>query len=104
MDRLEHLLVILGEESAEIAQDCAKALRFGLHDSWDSGASNIQRIDQEFNDLIAVATMINEEMGGNFLIIDQQKMSKKRAKVEKYLKYSQELGTLKEELDEHRNN
>lgn len=32
MNRNEHILTTIAEECAEVAKECAKALRFGLHD------------------------------------------------------------------------
>jgi len=31
MNRMEHLLAVLAEECAEVAQRCSKAQRFGMH-------------------------------------------------------------------------
>ena len=98
MNRLEHLLVILMEECDELSQDTAKALRFGVHEQRDLPTSNAQRMNQEYNDLAAVIGMINAEMhlqGGGAIFNNDADMARaKRKKVEKYLKYSEECGTL----------
>lgn len=98
MNRLDHLLVILMEECGELAQDTAKALRFGIYEQRDLPTSNLERMQKEYNDLLAVVAMINEELchGGasTGLCHDVMMRDAKRAKVEKYLEYSGELGRL----------
>lgn len=93
MTRQEHLLTIIGEECSEIHKECSKALRFGLEDK-EPGQSltNAQRIIQEFNDLVAVMSMMGEDfLEGAF---DLQSLEVKKMKVEKYLLYSAERGTV----------
>lgn len=61
MDRLEHLLVILSEECAELSKEVSKALCYGLNDYAPSSIeTNAQRIVSEFNDLVAVFRMLVE--------------------------------------------
>lgn len=92
MDRKQHLLVTLAEECNEVAQRVSKALRFGLEEI-EPGQSlnNVERIEQEFADLTAVYEML--------YLSDPDETDKetKKAKVEKYLQYSNLLGTLNEE-------
>ncbi len=92
MNRLEHLLIIFAEESAEIVQDVAKALRFGLDEGRDIDCTNAQRIKKEFNQLLAVADMLTTE--GVDLRDDPEIQQAKKDKVEEYLKYSEKCGTL----------
>ena len=92
MNRLEHLLVILMEECAEVAKETSKALRFGINEQRDLPTSNYERIQKEWSDLQAVIDMIGDEGFPIIACIDE--MDAKRAKVEKYLKYSIECGTL----------
>lgn len=93
MTRQEHLLTIIGEECAEVHQRCSKALRFGLEEvQHGQSLTNAQRIIQEFNDLVAVVKMMGEDFTkGAF---DLQAMEAKEKKVEKYLSYSAECGTV----------
>lgn len=96
MNRLEHLLTILGEEGVEVAQRCSKALRFGL-DEIQPGQdlSNAERIRGEFIDLLTVMTMLVKE--GVIAAVgddDLPAMETKRQKVEKFLQYSRNCGTL----------
>lgn len=96
MDRLEHLLVILSEECVELAKECSKALRFGL-DGCEPGTTitNRTKIINEFNDLYAMIQMLSEDgVFNNSVILDINKIRTKQQKVEKYLKYSEGVGTL----------
>lgn len=100
MTRIEHLLVILTEECAEVSQRCAKALRFGLTEIQPGHeASNAARIEDELVDLLAVIDMLEDE--GAFSVagftIQYDTTRKKREKVDRYLDYSRECGTLSEE-------
>jgi NTP pyrophosphatase (non-canonical NTP hydrolase) len=100
MTRHEHLMTIAMEECAEVAQRIAKAQRFGMsqiqQDADDKPEenpgrlSNRARIVDELNDLMAMMEMI----GISLLDIDGKKMYAKREKVERYLKRSQQCGTL----------
>ena len=101
MNRLEHLLIIFAEESAEIVQDVAKALRFGLAEGRDIDCTNAQRIKKEFNQLLAMADMLTAE--GLDLRDDPEVQQQKRDKVEEYIEYSKECGTYTEET-KHENN
>ena len=106
MDRKEHLLTILGEECSELHQDICKALRFGMNDkSPISVLDNTQLMFKEFNDILAMVDMINEYVTNEpwngvtyteegILYRDENMIQAKKAKVEKYLLYSKEKGTL----------
>jgi hypothetical protein len=90
MTREEHLLDILIEECAEVIQRATKAKRFGLTEVQpDQPLTNIQRIVYELNDVVAVADMLLETEW-----IDPAALVTKCGKVEKYLAYSKECGTL----------
>lgn len=97
MKREDHLLVILAEEAAEIVQDTTKALRFGLDEVYQvTGLSNRDRLINECNDLLAVIEMLQADGTLPKVIVDRIKVEKKKAKVEQYLRYSEELGRLEE--------
>ena len=96
MNRKEHLLTILAEECMEIGKECTKALRFGIEDHHPTQTgTNDQKISDEYNDLLAVIAMLNDE-GFLHVTIDKDKIEKKKERVEKYLLYSKEHGTLNE--------
>ena len=95
MNRLEQLLVICGEECSELHQETCKALRFGIHEQRDLPTSNHERMQKEYTDLLAMINMLNAE--GLALYYDATLVQAKREKVEKYLLYSKECGTLTQE-------
>lgn len=96
MNRKEHLLTILAEECMEIGKECTKALRFGLEDHHPTQTgTNSQKINDEYNDLLAVVDMLNEE-GFLDTHVNVEKIKNKKERVEKYLLYSKEHGTLNE--------
>lgn len=92
MTRLEHLLWVLAEECAEVAQRVSKAARFGM-DEVQPGQelTNEERIWQEMNDLAGIGEMLIALRGQGGLSRDA--MDAKKAKVEKFLLYSIECGT-----------
>ena len=92
MNRLEHLLVIFSEECSEVAQETSKALRFGINEQRDLPTSNRERIAYEFSQLMAMKAMLEAE--GIHIPISLDVMNAKQEKVEKYLLYSEECGTL----------
>ena len=94
MNRLEHLLTILGEEGAELAQTASKANRFGVFEQRDLPTSNAERMQIELNDVIAMVRMLNIEIPELNLHFDEQMIQAKIVKVERYLLYSKECGTL----------
>jgi NTP pyrophosphatase (non-canonical NTP hydrolase) len=93
MNRTEHLLTILGEECAEVAQRCSKAVRFGLEESQPGQEkTNAERISEEMSDLIGVFEMLLAS--SSVPLMSGDLIEAKKAKVEKYLAYSKHCGTL----------
>lgn len=96
MTRTEHLLDILIEECAEVIQRATKAKRFGLKETQPGQEhDNAERISYELADLFAVVELLEEEealVEPHYL--DGAILNAKKEKVEKYLKYSVECGTL----------
>jgi hypothetical protein len=95
MTRQEHLLTILGEEAVEVAKRCSKALRFGL-DEVQPGQEldNQERLIEEVNDMAAVLQMLQAEGLLPSPLTDDRMIEAKRAKVEHFLEYSKQCGTL----------
>ena len=97
MNKIEHLITCLGEEGAEITQDCCKALRFGLDDRNvlnPTGPTNRERIITELNDLMAV---VEDLVFWGVLPRDWEKpsvKSLKHAKIDKFLAYAKKVGAL----------
>ncbi len=103
MNRQEHLLTILGEECSELHQEISKALRFGINEQRDLPTSNLERMQKEFNDLLAMIEMVNKELikdkSPKILHFNRSLTESKIKKVEKYLLYSKECGTLSNQQD-----
>lgn len=97
MTRKEHLLTIASEECVEIAlamaQRLSKALRFSLVEVQPAQPfTNAERIMQEFDDLVAVVEMCQHE--GILPAGSNERVAAKKRKVEEFLAYSEEVGTL----------
>jgi len=94
MQRKELLLVILMEECDETSQRASKAIRFGLNEIQpEQPQTNAQRLIYEFNDIVGVMEFLQEE-GLIEKVIDREAIEKKKAKLKKYLKYSEEIGAI----------
>jgi NTP pyrophosphatase (non-canonical NTP hydrolase) len=90
----------VAEEAVEVAQRATKALRFGTEEVQPGQAlSNLQRMRGELCDLLAAFEMVYDEAGHQFGI-DLDAIAAKKAKVEKFLAYSRELGTLTDGVSE----
>lgn len=104
MTRTEHLLVILMEECAEVAQRASKAVRFGLAEIQPGQEkTNAQRLMDEVNDFIATYQMLAGPIvspttplfafpGGADAF--KAAFAAKQEKIERFLVYSAECGTL----------
>lgn len=97
MTLTQYYLVKLAEEAAEVAQIALKAAHFGLSEVQPGrDESNAQRIYAELNDVNAMVHRLGEVSNGEFWFDigqpDHFAISKKLAKVEHYLAYSQSLG------------
>jgi hypothetical protein len=93
MTRTEHLLTILAEECAEVAQRVSKALRFGLAEVQPGQPhTNAERINAEVSDLMAVLEMLHDAgalpvLSPSMAVYKLAALSKK-VKVEKFLEFS----------------
>jgi len=93
MNKEQLLLTILAEECAEVHQRCSKAIRFGMQEvQQGQPLNNKERILLEFNDLIATVELLFDCKSTD--LIDEGKLKAKKEKVEKYMNYSIELGTV----------
>lgn len=94
MTRTEMLLTILAEECNETAQRVSKAIRFGLGEIQEGQTlTNAERIIYEFSDTLAVMEILVKE-GSLSTLFDNKVIISKKEKIEKYLNYSEEVGTL----------
>lgn len=97
MDRLQYLFSKLGEEAAELGQIALKGQQFGPDEYYaklQPQRSNMERMHGEFNDVLAVIEVINNELEpeGTHIVRDQALIDAKKKKIEKYFRYSQECG------------
>lgn len=92
MNKQQYLLTKLAEEAAEVGQRALKMQQFGKEEK-EPGQdfTNEQRLNQELNDLSMIVRLLKEECGLD-LYTDPWWFDIKKPKVEKYMKYSQELG------------
>lgn len=94
MTRTELLLVLLMEECDETSQRASKAIRFGLDEVQEGQElNNAQRLCYEFNDIVAVVDILRND-GLLDKTIDPEAILLKKAKIEKWLSYSADCGTL----------
>jgi hypothetical protein len=99
MTRNEMLLATVAEECAEVAQRATKAIRFGLDEIQEGqGLTNAERIMVEFADLFAVMTRLQDaDLIPRFDAHFYAMVGKKTQKIEQYLGYSQQCGTLEKQ-------
>jgi hypothetical protein len=100
MTRQQLLLIMLMEECDEVSQRASKALRFGLKEIQEGqDLDNAERICLEFNDLFTIVDMLSAEKSlPEDKLLDIFQLDAKKAKVEKWLKHSQDQGVLKNEV------
>jgi NTP pyrophosphatase (non-canonical NTP hydrolase) len=95
MTRTEHLLTIVAEECAEVAQRCSKALRFGLAEIQPGQPfTNAERIGMEYHDLVAAMILLARMDAGVIPDDLTTRLEAKRQKIERFLEYSRECGRL----------
>jgi NTP pyrophosphatase (non-canonical NTP hydrolase) len=82
-ERTEHLLACLAEESGEVTQLVGKCLRFGISDHHPKTGNipNIELLQREYNDLLAVA----ETLG---LYRDPALIAAKQERIRRYMDYA----------------
>ncbi len=98
MNRREHLLTIFAEECAEVAQRASKSKRFGDSEIQPGQLfTNGERVNVEYIELLALHDMLVAEGICPPLPPEAGLLSakeRKRARVEEYLAYAAECGTL----------
>ncbi len=94
MNETQYLLDVLSEECNEIAVRASKAIRFGL-DEIQPGQSltNAQRLALELDDLYGTIELLNERHPGTY-IPNRDNIIAKKAKIAKFMKYSEQCGTV----------
>ena len=96
MNRQQYLLTKLAEEASEIAQIALKTQQFGIDEKLPGqDLTNRDRIEMEFNDLLGVIKLLNQEFGCK-IRIDEDMIAAKAAKINKYFQYSIDCGQIKD--------
>jgi hypothetical protein len=97
MNRQEYLIVKLIEESAEVIQRATKILTFGKDEVQpEQEKDNSERLVAEFNDMLAVLEMVIESGVELRRIADPIALSKKKTRVEEFMKLSRAQGCLQD--------
>lgn len=86
------------EECGEILQEGSKALRFGINDRFEDRPSVQEKMVNELNDLHGVLTMLIQEGIIPRTYIDPVKVQAKIQKIETYMLYAKEKGTLSDNV------
>lgn len=92
MNRKEQLLTILIEECGEVIQAATKALRFGLDDYYKQPPDNKEKISAEMADVMGTFFLLIKE--GILDAPEQSLILGREKRIENYLLYSKEKGTL----------
>lgn len=92
MNKTEYLLTVLAEECTEVTHAVTKSLRFGLDDKWKDNPTNKQQISQEMADVMGTFFYLLQE--GIIDPPEESLVQAKKEKIDKFMQYSRERGTL----------
>lgn len=93
MNLKQYLLICLMEECNEVAHAASKMLRFTENDSpVIGGITNLQNLQKEFNELIAVVELLETE--GIMVLRDTNCIADKKRRLADYMHYSKLLGVI----------
>ena len=93
LNKGQFLLLKLMEECAEVSQEASKCIQFGLYETYvEVGISNKERLERELNDLQAIIEIIKEQLCVDSNFSKLEDVEDKKEKLNKYLKYSHQLG------------
>lgn len=91
MTPTDHVLAVVAEECAEVAQRVTKALRFGLKEVQPGQEyTNAQRIMHELADLLGAVEMLQDDR--SIPMVERWRINEKKVRVLKYLDHSRSLG------------
>lgn len=99
MNRLEHIMTCVSEESHEVGQRACKALRFGLDEVQPGQAlplTNWDRMLGEYHDLMAMMIMLAMERGQSpdDILPPSEVLLAKMQRVEDYMHLARSGGAL----------
>lgn len=93
MTERQYLLVKLAEEACELGQIALKTAHFGVYEQqFEDGPTNIDRVNDEFNDLLGVLELLRTEHSITDVGMDSDKIVAKMAKLKHYMNLSKSLG------------
>ncbi len=92
ISELQHLMAKLASEASELSHAVLKGIEFGIDHPYPDGKTILQKIEEEYNDVLGVVKMLNE-LG--FLINARDDLIKaKVTKVTDYMGVAQAHGVL----------
>lgn len=91
----QYIISVFIEECNEVAHAASKVNRFTPHDSHTiGGPTNLETLHSEWNDLLAMQEMLEEQ--GIILTRDPGRIARKKQRVLDYMNYSKQLGVVKD--------
>jgi hypothetical protein len=91
MTREQYLFQCLAEELGEVAKECLKASRFGPLCDWHRGETNLKRLNIEWSQVRALMSVIETELGYQFVTYPSE-VEKKKLLFEQFYQHSVDLG------------
>ena len=91
MNKVEYLMLCLGEESAEVAKEASKCIRF-TNGHRHANHTNLERLQIEYSQLLAVIFKLREE--GVEIELIPEEFEKKLRNLYDFMDVSRGLGTL----------
>lgn len=88
----QHLLLLLMEECGEVAQAAAKCIRFTPEHATVDNPTNFENLVLEFNDLIAIVELLQEE--DLHLERIEHLVEYKKLRLKTYIQISKDMGTV----------
>jgi hypothetical protein len=102
LTEFDYLIATLGEECGEVQQVVGKILRFGPQNDYPkyNNLANMIVLMHEVHDIVAVYEMALIEYQKTYgvcfpISLDQDRLEKKKLKVEKYMEYSKRVNRLR---------
>jgi hypothetical protein len=95
MNVTEHLMQCVAEECGEITQAAMKCTRFAMDGAYPDGRSNVYVLEQEYNDLLGVIELLQEQ--GMDINVRRDLINAKKIKVVRMMEIARERGALEPE-------
>ena len=92
MNLKQHLLLLLMEECSEVAQASSKCIRFTPEHAIVDSPTNFESLVLEYNDLLAIVELLQEE--GLHLERIEHLVEYKKLRLKTYIQISEDMGTI----------